>query len=452
MMSSRALAAAQSKAGGVVRVAARSMRQQQLTTSLLHRSGLQQRQALPLQQHVLACCYSTTPPCLKKNDDNDNSDNSLGSGIKTLHADDLTDEQAAQIVDEELARMQEERDEKFAVPPEDWKPGMRKRKLVAGRHLEEFEREMYPDRFQPKWTLRDKRCGALAIKVGMMPVWDPLWGERIPTTVLFVDSNVVLGHKTLDKHGYWAVQVAAGQRKRKNVGKSVLGQYKPILQYDPTENPPYLMREFRVTDPDLLPPLYSRIHARHFVPGQNLDISGISKGKGFQGAMKLHNFGGMPATHGTSRSHRALGSTGACQDPGKVWKGKKMAGRMGTDRVTVQNLRLVKIDRGRNLLFVKGHVPGNKGSFVELRDAVKKPLWNTDLVEGALDRPPLPTYDYSQDVLEGGSEGEDAGDTDGVGVIDGSGVLGYEVFMPIGEEDPLDPDYRNTLTQLPMDE
>jgi len=114
---------------------------------------------------------------------------------------------------------------------------------------------------------------------------------------------------------------------------------------------------------------------------------------------------------------------------------------MGSNRVTVQNLRLVKIDRGRNLLFVKGHVPGNKGSFVEIRDAVKKPLWNTDLVEGSLDRPPLPTYDYSQDGLEG----EDVeGD-----IIDGSGVLGYEVFMPIGDEDPLDPDYRNTLEKLP---
>ena len=446
-MSSRALAAA----------ATRSLRQQQpqsssplrqLSSGLTNRSSLHlQRQALPslpAQQHVLLRCYSNTPLRLKKDGDNKNNDS---SDIQTLHAEGMTDEEAQKIVDEELARMQAEHDDKFAVRPEDWKPGMRKRKLVAGRDLEEFEREMYPDRFDAKWTLRDKRCGALAIKVGMMPVWDPLWGERIPTTVLFVDSNVVLGHKTLDKHGYWGVQVAAGQRKRKNVGKSILGQYKSLLQYDPTENPPYLVREFRVTDPDLLPPLYSSIHARHFVPGQNLDISGISKGKGFQGAMKLHGFAGMPATHGTSRSHRALGSTGQCQDPGKVFKGKKMAGRMGTNRVTVQNLRLVKIDRGRNLLFVKGHVPGNKGSFVELRDAVKKPLWNTDMVEGALDRPPLPTYDYSQDVLDG--EGEEV---DGSAVVDGSGVLGYEVFMPIGDEDPLDPDYRNTLTTLPMDE
>ena len=395
----------------------------------------------PLQQQptrIAACYYSSTPACWKKKDDDDDDE-----GIVTLHTD-MTDEEAAQLIEAELQRMQQEEDDKYAVKPEDWKPGMRKRKLVVGRDLEEFEREIFPERFQPKWTLRNKRCGALAIKVGMMPVWDPVWGERFPTTVLFVDSNVVLGHKTMDRHGYWAAQVAAGQRKRKNVGKCVLGQYKPLLQYDPTENPPYLLREFRVTDPDLLPPLYSRIHARHFVPGQNVDVSGISKGKGFQGGMKLHNFGGMPASHGTSRSHRSLGSTGQCQDPGKVFKGKKMAGRMGSDRITVQNLRVVKIDRGRNLIYVKGHVPGNKGSFVEIRDAVKKPLWNTDLVEGKLDRPPLPTYDYSQDLLQ-----DDDGDE---AIIDGSGKAGYEVFMPIGTEDPLDPDYRNTLTQLKADE
>jgi len=401
-----------------------------------------QLQSRPLLWFQQVQGYSTTAPNLDKKTNDSNKDiTGTGNSIQMLHGDELTEDEANTIVDEELQRMQEERDEKFSVPPDEWKPGMRKRKLVVGRHLDEFEREMFPERFEPKWTLRDKRCGALAIKVGMMPVWDPVWGERIPTTVLFVDSNVVLSHKTMEKDGYWGVRVAAGQRKRKNVKKTVLGQYKELLQYDPTENPPYLIREFRVTDEGLLPPLHSRIHARHFVPGQNLDIAGTSKGKGFQGAMKLHNFGGMPASHGTSLSHRALGSTGQCQDPGKVFKGKKMAGRMGSNRVTVQNLRLVKIDRGRNLLFVKGHVPGNKGSFVEIRDAVKKPLWNTDLVEGSLDRPPLPTYDYSQDGLEG----EDVeGD-----IIDGSGVLGYEVFMPIGDEDPLDPDYRNTLEKLP---
>ena len=437
-------------------VAARTLRSssQPPATCLRHlpsTSHVVQRQTLtPLRRQYQAFmrCYSSTPPSFKKKDDDDDELIDLDD-IEMMADDNMTKEEARKIIEEELALMKEEHDEKFAVSPEDWKPGMRKRKLVSGRNLEDFEREMYPERFEPEWTLRDKRCGLLAIKVGMMPIWDPVWGERIPTTVLFVDSNIVLGHKTMEKHGYLAVQVAAGQRKRKNVGKCVLGQYKEILQYDPQENPPYLVREFRVTDPSLLPPLYSRLHARHFVPGQNLDVSGTSKGKGFQGPMKRHNFGGMPASHGTSLSHRAHGAMGGCQDPGRVFKGKKMAGRMGNDRVTVQNLRLVKIDRGRNVLFVKGHVPGNKGGWVEIRDAVKKPLWKTDLVEGAMDRPPLPTYDYSQDLLEA----EELEQVDGTSnFIDGSGIVGHELFMPIGDEDPLDPDYRNTLTSLPIKE
>jgi large subunit ribosomal protein L3 len=298
---------------------------------------------------------------------------------------------------------------------------MRRRPLQLSYSLEEFEYELEPDKQkqQPRWTLLDKRCGALAIKVGMMPVWDE-WGVRHPCTVLYLDNNVVLGHKTEEKDGYNAVQVATGQRKRKNVGKSVLGQYANLLGID-EENPPYLVREFRVTDPEHLIPLHSKIHARHFCPGQNVDVAGTSKGKGFQGAMKRHNFGGMPASHGVSKSHRALGSTGQCQDPGKVFKGKKMAGRMGTDRVTVQNLRIIKIDRGRNLIFVEGAVPGNKGNFVEIRDAVKKPLWRTDKVLDGIDRPPLPTFEFDESV-------------------DGCGQGGHEAFMPIPQKDPLAPD------------
>jgi len=161
--------------------------------------------------------------------------------------------------------------------------------------------------------------------------------------------------------------------------------------------------------------------AEMFKDGQFVDIIGTSKGKGFQGAMKRHGFGGMPASHGVSKSHRALGSTGACQDPGKVWKGKKMAGRMGSDRVTVQNLRVVKIDKGRNLLYVHGAVPGNAGLFVEIRDAVKKPLWNTKSVLDEVDRPPLPTAEFDPE-------------------IDGSGLSGHEVWMPMPEKDPLAPD------------
>jgi large subunit ribosomal protein L3 len=205
-----------------------------------------------------------------------------------------------------------------------------------------------------------------------------------------------------------------------------MGQYQGIDEL--ADAPPYMVREFRITDEANLLPINSAIHARHFVPGQNVDVTGTSKGKGFQGAMKRHGFAGMPASHGTSLSHRALGSTGNCQDPGKVFKGKKMAGRMGTDRVTTQNLRVVKIDRGRDLIYVAGAVPGNKGGFVEIKDAVKNPLWRTEKVTGAIQRPPLPTFDYDDK-------------------IDGTGVC-FEEFMPLEEDDPLDPDYMDTVVAI----
>lgn len=341
--------------------------------------------------------------------------------IVTLGADHLSDDEIERILEEEERKMEEADKAKFV---ENWKPGMRKRPLQMSYSLEEFEYELEPDKHAPRWNSSlNKRCGGLAIKVGMMPVFDD-WGVRHPCTVLLLDKNVVLGHKTLDRDGYMAVRVAAGERKRKNVGKCVLGQYKGKLfpeDDDNRENPPYLVREFRVSDPENLIPLYSRIHAMHFVPGQNVDVAGISKGKGFQGVMKRHNFGGMPASHGVSRSHRAHGSVGQCQDPGRVFKGKKMAGHMGVDRVTVQNLRLIKLDRGRNLLYVLGAVPGNRGEFVEVRDAVKKPLWNTDKVLNKSDRPPVPTFEFDS-------------------AIDGTGQAGHEVFMPLPARDPLLPD------------
>jgi large subunit ribosomal protein L3 len=346
---------------------------------------------------------------------------------QTINNSSLSDEEIEKILAEEEAKMIQEVKDKTI---DNWKPGQRKRPLQVSNSLEEFEYELEPEKHEARWTLRDKRCGALAIKVGMMPVWDE-WGVRHPCTVLYLDNNVVLGHKTKEEHGYYAVQVATGQRKRKNVGKSVLGQYADLFEHTvgssddnsdtDNENPPYMVREFRVTEPEHLIPVHSKIHAMHFCPGQNIDVAGISKGKGFQGAMKLHGFKGMPASHGVSKSHRALGSTGSCQDPGRVFKGKKMAGRMGTNRVTVQNLRIIKIDRGRNLLFVEGAVPGNKGNFVELRDAVKKPLWRTDKVVGSIDRPPLPTFEFDDSV-------------------DGCGQGGHEVFMPLSQRDPLVPD------------
>mmetsp|Transcript_14183 Transcript_14183/g.39255 ORF Transcript_14183/g.39255 Transcript_14183/m.39255 type:complete len:443 (-) Transcript_14183:109-1437(-) len=344
--------------------------------------------------------------------------------VQTMNLpDDWTDEDTAKLLEEVQEMQEKEESEKF-VP--DWKPGMRRRKRIWSYNIEDLLYEDDPT-LPRRWTLRDRRCGALAIKVGMMPFFDD-WGYRHACTVLFVDENKVLDHKTMDKHGYMAVKVCAGRRKRKNVSSLVMGQYKDLLEGE-DENPPYLVREFRVTDEKWLVPKFSQIHARHFVPGQNVDVAGISKGKGFQGAMKRWNFKGQPASHGVSKSHRALGSTGQCQDPGRVFKGKKMAGRMGGERKTVQNLRILKIDRGRNLLYIKGHIPGNNGCYVEVRDAVKKPLWKTQKVQAnedgnAPDRPPLPTFEFDES-------------------IDGCGDPGFEEVCPLDEKDPLnfDPDY-----------
>ena len=325
---------------------------------------------------------------------------------------DLSESEIQAIIDKELKLMEEEKIEKEY---RNWKPGQRKRPLVMSRRLEDFEEEATG---AAKWTLRDKRCGALGTKLGMMPVWDD-WGERHPCTVLYLDNNVVVRNKTSDSvDGYDSVQIGVGERKAKRVNKPLMCNY---AKYGVNEKPPHIVREFRVTTTEALPPPGTQIHARHFVPGQNVDISGTSKGKGFQGGMKRHGFKGMPATHGTSKSHRAIGSTGMCQDPGRVFKGKKMPGRMGGVRVTKQNLRIVKIDRGRNLIYVRGAVPGNKGEFVEIRDAVKKPLFGTEKCEGGADSafPPLPTFAYAEG-------------------IDGSGEAGHEVMMPMQEQDPLE--------------
>lgn len=236
-----------------------------------------------------------------------------------------------------------------------------------------------------------------------------------------MDSNIVLKTmKPSQGDNYCGVQIGAGEYKKKNVTKPLMGHYQKCNIDSVTHKPPYIVKEFRVTHEEYLPEPGTQIHARHFVPGQNVDVTSISKGKGFQGAMKKWNFKGMPATHGTSLSHRSLGSTGQCQDPGRVFKGKKMAGRMGAEQVTMQNLRVVKIDRGRNLVYVKGCVPGQKGEFVQIKDAVKKPLFGTEKVEGKVVFPPLPTFEEEEGV-------------------DGCGGEGFEVMMPLNEIDPFDP-------------
>lgn len=229
------------------------------------------------------------------------------------------------------------------------------------------------------------RTGLLAIKGGMIAEFDE-WGRRFALTVLIVDNCQVIYAKTKEKHGYYGLQLGVCPAKPKNVSKPMLGHYGAA-----GVAPKRKLAEFRVKGEDALLPPGTVLGAGHFVPGQLIDVCGITKGKGYQGGMKRHGFGGMRATHGTGPVHRSLGSTGQCQDPGRVFKGKKMAGRMGSDRVTVQNLWVYKIDTRRNLVYVKGQVPGQNGGFVRLTDAVKGPQFPPGT------EAPFPTYFPQED-------------------------------------------------------
>ena len=209
------------------------------------------------------------------------------------------------------------------------------------------------------------RTGLLARKVGMTRIFGSD-GSHVPVTVLQVEDNEVVATRTADTDGYTAVQVGAGKAKPKNVTKPMRGHFAKAKV-----EPKAVLREFRVADDAVVAP-GTKLSAAHFVAGQRIDVSGTSVGKGFAGSMKRHNFGGTRATHGVSISHRAHGATGQCQDPGKVFKGKKMAGHMGARRVTTHNLELAGVDADRGLLLVKGAVPGARGGVVQVRDAVKK--------------------------------------------------------------------------------
>jgi large subunit ribosomal protein L3 len=190
-------------------------------------------------------------------------------------------------------------------------------------------------------------------------------GEHVPVTVLRMEGCQVVAQRTEDKNGYTAVQLGAGVAKVKNVSKSMRGNF-ALAQVEPKAK----LAEFRVSTENLLD-VGTELAASHFVPGQLVDVTGTSIGKGFAGAMKRHNFGGLRATHGVSVSHRSHGSTGNRQDPGRVFKNKKMAGHMGATRVTTQNLEVVSTDDDRGLILVRGAVPGSKGSWILVRDAVK---------------------------------------------------------------------------------
>jgi large subunit ribosomal protein L3 len=208
------------------------------------------------------------------------------------------------------------------------------------------------------------RTGVIAKKLGMTRLFDET-GTHVPVTVLSLDGCQVTAQRTKDRDGYVALQLGAGAKKPKNTSKAERGHFAKALV-----EPKRHVAEFRVSEDNLIE-VGAEFTADHFLPGQKVDVAGLTVGKGFAGAMKRWNFGGMRATHGVSVSHRAHGSTGQRQDPGKVFKGKKMAGHMGQDQVTTLNLTVFRVDVERGLILIKGAVPGSEGAFVKIRDAIK---------------------------------------------------------------------------------
>src|SRR3954463_1788440 len=209
------------------------------------------------------------------------------------------------------------------------------------------------------------RTGLIARKLGMTRVFTDE-GNHVPVTVLRVDNCQVVAQRTQERDGYTALQLGVGAAKVKNVPKPQRGHF-AAAKVEPKAK----LAEFRVSE-DALVPVGSEITAAHFVPGQYVDVTGTSIGKGFAGGMKRHNFGGLRATHGVSVSHRSLGSTGQRQDPGKTFKNKKMPGQLGGERVTTLNVKVVQTDVERGLILIEGAVPGAKGGWITVRDAVKK--------------------------------------------------------------------------------
>jgi large subunit ribosomal protein L3 len=221
------------------------------------------------------------------------------------------------------------------------------------------------------------RSGVIAKKIGMTRLFMED-GKQIPVTVLQLDGLQVVAQRTLEKDGYTAVQLGAGTAKAKRVSQPMRGHF-AAAKVEPKRK----IAEFRVA-PENLIAVGEEIAANHYFDGQFVDVSGTSIGKGFAGVMKRHNFGGLRASHGVSVSHRSHGSVGQCQDPGRIFKGKKMAGHMGSVRVTTQNLQVVRTDVDRGLIMVKGAVPGSKGGWVTIKDAVKKPTPSNVVYPAAL--------------------------------------------------------------------
>ncbi len=261
------------------------------------------------------------------------------------------------------------------------------------------------------------RSGVLAKKIGMTRVFTDD-GRHVPVTVLSLDGCAVIAQRTEDKDGYTALQVGSGLAKLKNVTRPMRGHFAKA-QVEPRRK----LTEFRVT-PDCLIDVGAEITADHFVPGQKVDAVGTSIGKGFAGAMKRHNFGGLRASHGVSISHRAHGSTGQCQEPGKVFKGKKMAGHLGAARVTTQNLEVVKTDVDRGLILVRGAIPGPRSGWVLLSDAVKRALPDGVPIPGAFrtleDRKATPEEPApaEEEIAANGAPADDAAPAEDVAPTD----------------------------------
>jgi len=224
------------------------------------------------------------------------------------------------------------------------------------------------------------RSGLIAQKLGMTRVYTEE-GVVVPVTVLKVDNCQVVAQKTSDKDGYTALQLGAGIPKIKRLTKAERGHF-AVAKVEPKRK----LKEFRVS-PDNVIPVGAEITVEHFVPGQFVDVTATSMGKGFAGGMKRWNFAGLRATHGVSVSHRSIGSTGNRQDPGKVFKNKKMPGHLGAETTTTQNIVVVKTDLDRGLILVKGSVPGVKGAWVSVRDAVKRKLPDSAPKPGAFKLP-----------------------------------------------------------------
>ena len=209
------------------------------------------------------------------------------------------------------------------------------------------------------------RTGLIAKKIGMTRVFNED-GNHVPVTVLQVNNCQVIAQKTEEKDGYTAVQLGAENAKLKRVSSPMKGHFAKA-KVEPKKK----VAEFRVSA-DAMLNVGDELSAAHFIEGQFVDVVGNTLGKGFQGGMKRHNFGGLRASHGVSISHRSLGSTGQCQDPGRVFKGKKMAGHMGDRQRTAHNLKVISVDAEEGIILVQGGVPSSKGNFVLIKDGIKK--------------------------------------------------------------------------------